>query len=101
MSKAKTYLQQFSTDKLVQLVEHMKKATHSDKSPLRKVVNDIFPEPGIFVLRVNELLWPILEILAERVSENKTKGKIAARLNDQEMDAYNSMKKIHESINKY
>jgi len=131
MKVAKTYLQELSTDKILQIVEEMKKPSHSIKSPLRKVINEIFGEnTGIFVLRIQELLWPILEILAER-TEDLPKGKktlkdekirqlapkmykaidklincdhqehLIVRLNDPETEAVESMKKILVSIEKY
>lgn len=131
MLNAKTHLQELSTDKILQLVEEMKKPSHSIKSPLREVINAIWKDDvGIFVLRVQELLWPMLEILAER-TEDKPKGKktlkdekirqlapkmykaidqlincdhqehLIVRLNDPETEAVESMKKILVSIEKY
>jgi hypothetical protein len=127
---AKKYLEKLSTDKLLQLVEEMKKPSHSIVSPLRKVVRDIWPGESIFVLRVTELVWPMLEILAERSGE-EPKGKrdlkkekikqlapkmhkaidklincdhyehFATRLNDQEMEAIDTMKKILVSVEKH
>lgn len=131
MIKAKTYLQELSTDRILQLIEEMKKPSHSLKSPLREVVSNIWKDDvGIFVLRIQELLWPMLEILAER-TDDKPKGKktlkdekirqlapkmykaidklincehqehLIVRLNDPETEAVESMKKILTSIKKY
>ena len=131
MIKAKTYLQELSTDRILQLIEEMKKPSHSFKSPLREVVSNIWKDDvGIFVLRIQELLWPMLEILAER-TDDKPKGKktlkdekirqlapkmykaidklincehqehLIVRLNDPETEAVETMKKILNSINKY
>lgn len=131
MLNAKSYLQQLSTDKILQLVEEMKKPSHSIRSPLRNVINTIWKDDvGIFVLRIQELLWPMLEILAERTEDKPTSKKtlkdekirqlapkmykaidklincdhqehLITRLNNPETEAVESMKKILVSIEKY
>ena len=129
--KAKEYLQQLSTDILLQYVEEMKKSSHSEKSPLRKVVNKIWKDDvGIYMLRVQELLWPLLDILSERIEDKPTSRKtlkdekirqlapkmykaidklincdhqehLITRLNDSETEAVLVMKRLLEQIQKY
>lgn len=86
MINAKTHLQTLSTDKILQLVEEMKKPSHSIKSPLREIINAIWKdEEAIFVLRVQELLWPMLEILVERVNEVKPVTTSKKKLKDEKI----------------
>lgn len=100
MSKIKTYLQDLSTDKLLRLVEEMKKSTHGDKSPLRQIVNDVWgADTGIFVLRVNEMLWPMTEILSQRLVEETTNRPTGKRnLKDEKIRQF--APKMYKAIDK-
>jgi len=61
------YLKGLSDQELSTLVEELEKVTYDDSSPLRKVIKDLYGDvPGIFVLRVNELIYPLLKEVHSR-----------------------------------
>lgn len=67
LSKSEQYLKGLSDQELSTLVEELEKVTHEDSSPLRKVINDLYGENvGVFVLRVNELIYPLLKEVHSR-----------------------------------
>lgn len=61
MSNAQEYLKNLSDKELSALVEDLKNTSFGEDSPLRKAVNEIYKDDvGIFVLRIPELMYPIL-----------------------------------------
>jgi hypothetical protein len=67
LNKSEQYLKGLSDQELSTLVEELEKVVHEDSSPLRKVINDLYGENvGIFVLRVNELIYPLLKEVHSR-----------------------------------
>lgn len=61
------YLKGLSDQELSTLVEEIEKVTYDDSSPLRKVIKDLYGDvPRIFVLRVTELIYPLLKEVHSR-----------------------------------
>lgn len=61
------YLKGLSDQELSTLVEELEKVAHEESSPLRKTINDLYGENvGVFVLRVNELIYPLLKEVHSR-----------------------------------
>jgi hypothetical protein len=61
------YFKALSDQELSTLVDELEKITYEESSPLRKVVNDLHgKDVGIFVLRVNELIYPLLKEVHSR-----------------------------------
>lgn len=71
MNKAEQYLKNLNDEELTGLVAELERAVFNEGSSLRKAVNEIFPEVGIFVLRVNELIYPLLKEVTERFKLSK------------------------------
>jgi hypothetical protein len=60
-------IQKLSDKELKQLIEEYKSSNIPEDALIRKVVLEIFGEINIFVLQMNELLWPILDTVSERM----------------------------------
>lgn len=61
------YFKGLTDQELSTLVEEIEKLAYDDSSPLRKTINDLYGEDvGIFVLRVNELIYPLLKEVHSR-----------------------------------
>lgn len=71
LNKSEQYLKGLSDQELSTLVEELEKVAHEDSSPLRKAINDLYGENvGVFVLRVNEIIYPLLKEVHSRWVNN-------------------------------
>ena len=64
--KVNNILKNLSDDKLLVLVEEIKNPVFPEDALIRKVILDAFGEINILALQINELLWPLLEVISER-----------------------------------
>jgi hypothetical protein len=67
LSKTDQYLKGLSDQELSILVEELEKVALEESSPIRKVINELYGEDvGVFILRVNELIYPLLKEVHSR-----------------------------------
>lgn len=67
----KDYLRMLSDDKLIKIQEELKKVTHDEDSIIRELTNKFCNEgEGLFILQVQALIWPILEVVTERLKSH-------------------------------
>lgn len=59
-------LQKLSDEQLMSLVEDFKKPSIPEDSLVREIVKEHFGEINILVLQMNQLLWPLIEVISER-----------------------------------
>ncbi len=65
--KTDEYLKGLSDQELTELVNELHKAAFEDTSAIRKAINALHGDNvGIFVLRVNELIYPLLKEVNSR-----------------------------------
>jgi len=69
MTNAKDVISKLTNDELLILVEEFKQITIPEESLTRKVVLEVFGKIDILVLQMNQLIWPILEVVTERLKE--------------------------------
>lgn len=64
---AKEYFEGLSDEQLVELVDEFAKPTHDVTSAARKVILDVYGVENIVVLQLTYLVWPLLQVIAERM----------------------------------
>ena len=64
---ADVVLKALSDEELLSFVEDCQKLSVPKNSIVRKVINDVFGKENIVVLQINELLWPMLLEVSERM----------------------------------
>jgi hypothetical protein len=67
LTKTDEYLKGLSDQELTQLVNDLEGAAFEETAPMRKAINALHGDNhGIFVLRVNELIYPLLKEVNSR-----------------------------------
>ena len=67
LTKTDEYLKGLSDQELTELVNDLEKSALEETAPMRKAINALHGEDvGIFVLRVQELIYPLLKEVYSR-----------------------------------
>lgn len=69
--KVTHFISNLSTKELIELVEELEKAAFEETSVLRKAVIECFGEVNILVLQANQLLYPMLKEVTNRLKINE------------------------------
>ena len=64
----KENLESLSDKELLQLINEIKLTVIPENALVRKILLDSFGEINILVLQIQQLLWPLLEIISERLN---------------------------------
>lgn len=67
LPKAKEYFENMSDAELIAIKHEMEKSSFTEDSIIHKVIIDIFGKEDILVLQINQLLWPLLQVITDRL----------------------------------